>query len=138
VAGSPFPIKVGIDLTGVGVVQASIDRHGDHYLDRVYTSTELADCRTATGLDAERLAARFAAKEAAMKVLAPDEHTVVPWPSIEVRRARSGSVSIELTGAAADLAEAIGLGELSVSLTHEADFAAAIVVANPIGTEEED
>ena len=125
-----MPIRVGIDLTSVAGVRDSISAHAEHYLDRVYTRDELAECRTPAGLDAERLAARFAVKEAAMKVLRPAEDDAVPWNTIEVRHAdASGSVEIELSGRAAELAAKAGLGELSASLTHEAEYAAAVVVA---------
>ena len=117
-------------MTSVAGVRDSIDTHGQHYLDRVYTGDELAECRSPAGLDAERLAARFAVKEAAMKVLRPAEDDAVPWNTIEVRHPdASGTVEIELSGRAAELAAAAGLGELSASLTHEAEFAAAVVVA---------
>ena len=129
-----MPIRVGIDLTSVAGVRDSISTHAEHYLDRVYTGGELAECQTPAGLDAERLAARFAVKEAAMKVLRPTEHDAVPWNTIEVRHAdASGSVEIELSGRAAELAAESGLGELSASLTHESEFAAAVVVAEMAG-----
>ena len=125
-----MPIRVGIDLTSVAGVQDSIDTHAEHYLDRVYTRDELAECRTPAGLDAERLAARFAVKEAAMKVLRPAEDDAVPWNTIEVGHPdAAGSVEVELSGRAAELAAEAGLGELSASLTHEAEYAAAVVVA---------
>jgi holo-[acyl-carrier protein] synthase len=125
-----MPIRVGIDLTSVAGVRDSIDAHADHYLNRVYTRPELAECQTPGGLDAERLAARFAVKEATMKVLRPAEDDAVPWNTIEVGHPdAAGTVEIELSGRAAELATAAGLGELSASLTHEADYAAAVVVA---------
>lgn len=125
-----MPIRVGIDLTSVSGVQDSISTHAERYLERVYTGAELAECRTPGGLDAERLAARFAVKEATMKVLRPTEHDAVPWTEIEVHHAdASDAVEVDLTGRAAELAAASGIGELAASLTHEAEFAAAVVVA---------
>jgi holo-[acyl-carrier protein] synthase len=112
----------------VETIRSSIATHGAHYLQRVYTERELEDCRTSDGVDPERLAARFAAKEAAMKVLRPGEEAV-PWSSIEVRREPGGWVELALAGAAAELAADAGIAELSVSLTHEGAFAAAVVVA---------
>jgi holo-[acyl-carrier protein] synthase len=125
--------KVGIDLVSVDDVQESIRVHSGRYLRRVYTSRELRDCAAAGGApDARRLAARFAAKEAALKVLrAGDE--AVPWTTIGVRSDRFGSPSIELTGAAGELARRRGLEALDVSLTHEGPFAAAVVVARVRG-----
>jgi holo-[acyl-carrier protein] synthase len=120
--------RVGIDLVSVEAVRESIREHGDRYLERVYTTSELSDCHTDQGILAERLAARFAAKEATLKVLRPNDEAV-PWRSIEVRRNPSGWVELELSGQAASLASAAGLTELSLSITHEGEFAAAVVLA---------
>jgi holo-[acyl-carrier protein] synthase len=121
-------VRVGIDLVSVQAVQDSLHAHRDSYLSRVYTDREVTDCRTADGMDAERLAARFAAKEAALKVLRPRDGGI-PWSAIEVRRDPGGWVEMELSGAAAELAEAAGVAELAVSLSHEGGFASAVVIA---------
>jgi holo-[acyl-carrier protein] synthase len=120
--------RVGIDLVSVDSVRESIDAHGDHYLKRVYTERELSDCATERGVDPERLAARFAAKEAALKVLRPGE-VGLPWNEIEVQRTAEGWVRVQLLGAAAALAASAGIGELALSITHERGLAAAVVVA---------
>ena len=121
-------VRVGIDLVAVAAVRESIDVHADRYLNRIYTDRELGDCRTPEGVDPERLAARFAAKEATLKVLRPDEEAI-PWRSIEVRRQPAGWVELELSGRAAALAEQAGVSDLALSLTHEDGFASAVVVA---------
>jgi holo-[acyl-carrier protein] synthase len=126
---SPTPLRVGLDLTSVKAVSESIRAHGSRYLERVYTPDELRECDTDSGPDAERLAGRFAAKEATMKVLRPGDGTPLPWTAIEVHRASGGSVEVELSGRAAELASASQVGSLSASITHEQEFAAAVVVA---------
>lgn len=126
---SYMAVRVGIDLVAVDSVEDAIAAHADRYLARVYTPRELAECATADGLDAERLAARFAAKEATLKALSAGEGGI-PWSSIGVRRESSGAVEIELTGAAAELAERAGVADMALSLTHERGFAAAVVVAD--------
>lgn len=126
-------LEVGIDLVSVDAVEESIRVHADRYLRRVYTRRELEDCRLPGGApDASRLAARFAAKEATLKVLRRADEGL-PWHSIGVCSDRFGSPSIELTGAAGALARQRGVESLGVSLTHEGPFAAAIVVAQVIG-----
>jgi holo-[acyl-carrier protein] synthase len=96
----------------------------------VYTERELHDCTTPVGApDAQRLAARFAAKEATLKVLRSADEAV-PWRTIGVRSGAHGAPAIELAGVAARLARRRGVESLAVSLTHEGPFAAAIVVAN--------
>lgn len=127
-------LRVGIDLTSVFEVEASVERFGDHYVKRIFTPHEIACCEVSAdscGTDRrysyESLAARFAAKEAVVKVLRP----VGPrpaWRDIEVRRATGGRPEIRLTGRAAALADRVGIEDLAVSMTHEQSAAAAIVV----------
>jgi holo-[acyl-carrier protein] synthase len=127
-------LRVGTDLVSIDTVRESIRAHAEHYLERVYTQRELQDCRTSQGIDPERLAARFAAKEATLKVLRPRDEGI-PWNTIEVRRDPCGWVELELSGPAAALAADAGVTELSLSITHEGGFAAAVVVACcPSGT----
>ena len=121
-------MRVGIDLVSVASIEEAIEAHADNYLARIYTPRELDDCRMGGAVDPERLAGRFAAKEAAMKTLRPGDEAV-PWSSIEVRREASGWVEIDLSGPAAELAERAGIADMSVSLTHERGYAAAVVVA---------
>ena len=124
-----MPIRVGLDLVAVETVEESLHAtHGERYLERLFTEREVADCRTAAGIDPERLAARFAAKEATLKVL-PAADVGVPWQDIEVRREASGRVHLELHGRAAELATEATIVDLALSLTHEGGFAAAVVVA---------
>jgi len=122
-------LRVGTDLVLIDTVRESLRDHADHYLKRVYTDREVEDCRTADGIDPHRLAGRFAAKEAALKVLRPGEEGL-SWSSIEVRRDPSGWVELELSGAAAALARRAGVSELSLSISHDGDYATAVVVAS--------
>jgi holo-[acyl-carrier protein] synthase len=115
---------VGTDLTSVPEVREAIALHGDRYLQRIYTPEELADAQG----DPQRLAARFAAKEATLKVLRPGDDPL-PWNEIMVRRHPSGWTDLVLSGRAAERARAAGLDEWAVSLTHEGDLASAVVVA---------
>jgi holo-[acyl-carrier protein] synthase len=124
-----MPLRVGLDLVAVtGVADSLRAAHGERYLERLFTEREVADCRTASGIDPERLAARFAAKEATLKVL-PAADEGVSWHDIEVRRETSGRVHLELRGRAAELAAEATIIDLALSLTHEGGFAAAVVVA---------
>lgn len=119
-----MPLRVGIDLASVTKVRDSLASHGDRYLQRIYTPREIADSRA----DPERLAARFAAKEATIKVLAPGDEPV-PWQTIGVVRGPAGAVELELTGHAAALAARAGITSLALSFSHEDDYACAVVVA---------
>jgi holo-[acyl-carrier protein] synthase len=122
-------VRVGVDLVSVQSVREAIAAHGERYLERVYSEREIRDCTTTKGLDPERLAARFAAKEAALKALRPGPDGVM-FSSIEVRRDDAGWVELELSGGAAELARAAGMTELTVSIAHENGFACAVVIAH--------
>ncbi|HEX8754661.1 MAG TPA: holo-ACP synthase [Solirubrobacterales bacterium] len=122
-------IRVGLDLVAVESVAASLrGSHREHYLERIYTEREVDDCRGPSGrVEPERLAARFAAKEATIKAL-PGAGEEVRLTMIEVVSDPDGQVRLELSGRAAELAREAGVEELALSLTHEAGFAAAAVV----------
>jgi holo-[acyl-carrier protein] synthase len=111
-------------LVDTDEVRESLRLHGDRYLARVYTQREAEDC----GRNARWLAGRSAAKEATMKVLRVGDEPL-PWKSIGVHSVPDGGLTIELSGAAAALAQRRGLGELSVSVTHRRSLAAALVLA---------
>jgi len=129
----PVPYRVGVDLVAVATVEEALRDHGERYLSRIYSPAEVATS-TAGGArpDPGRLAARFAAKEATLKVLRrPD--VGIAWPSIEVVRTASGGVALALSGRAAEQAASEGLTSFDVSLTHEAGFAVAVVLAEESG-----
>jgi holo-[acyl-carrier protein] synthase len=121
-------VRVGADVVVIQQVAESVDRFGARYLERVYTEHELSSCSGSSASRTASLAARFAAKEAAIKVLRPTGHQP-DWRSLEVRRHSGGWCTMALHGHAAALAEQAGISELAVSLTHEGDMAAAVVVA---------
>jgi len=126
---------VGLDLVDVREVAESVERFGQLYLDRCYTPAEVAYAMSApdrvTGV--RRLAARFAAKEATIKALGASERGISPR-DIEIARADDGSIRLELHGPAFAAARAAGVtgpgGALVVSMSHQGDLAAAVVVAH--------
>ena len=132
IAPAPVPpnrLQVGIDLVDVAEVAETLSSQlADRYLSRIYTSAEVRDCSPGHLVDPVRLAGRFAAKEAAMKALRVGDRPV-SWQEIEVRRAADGAPTLVLHGAAAALADEAGLSQFALSVTHERQYASAIVVA---------
>ena len=123
-------VGVGIDLVEVADVAAALaSPHADRYLELVYSEAERRDCATPDGrVDPARLAARFAAKEAAWKALG-DAAMQLGWRSVEVVRGRHGQPSLRLGAPAVRIAQSLGIRRFAVSLTHEPAYAAAVVVA---------
>ena len=121
-------LRVGIDLCSTEDVAVAIANFGDRYLNRVFTDAELGVC-TIDGRHAlERLAARFAAKEATMKGLRPNGDGL-DLRNIEITIQPGGWTAINLSGGAEALAQQAGIQSLALSITHERGMAAAVVVA---------
>ena len=121
-------LAVGIDLMPVDEVTVALARFGDRYLHRIFTVQELDCARGDPAVQASRLAACFAAKEATIKALAPDDYPP-EWRSIEVRQAGGGHCTLHLSGRAAELARRSRITEFAVSLTQQGNLAAAVVIA---------
>jgi holo-[acyl-carrier protein] synthase len=129
VQGATRPkLAVGIDLVQVEEVQEALAHFGDRYLSRVFTAHEVACASGAGVVQARQLAARFAAKEAAMKALGPEDR-LPAWRSIEVHQEPGGRCTLRLSGHAAELARRACLNEFAVSLSHEGNLATAVVFA---------
>jgi holo-[acyl-carrier protein] synthase len=122
-------LGLGTDLIESRRMQESIDRFGERFLERVFTTGEIAYCLRKKKNAAESFAARFAAKEAGAKALGIGISRGVSWKEFEVRREASGRPTLHLSGRAAELAEAMGVRRIQLTLTHSRDLALAVVVA---------
>lgn len=120
-------LGLGTDLAEIARIERSIARHGQRFLERIYTPDEIAYCLRKKSA-AESFAARFAAKEAAAKALGTGISQGVSWHELEVQREASGKPVLHLSGRAAELAASLGVQRNSISLTHTAGFAMAIVL----------
>ena len=120
-------VGMGIDLAEVERMEAAIRRHGRALVERVFTPGEIRYCerhRNAT----ERYAARFAAKEAAMKALGTGWRRGVRWVDIEVANEPGGRPTLRLHGRTKELAAERGVRRISLSMTHTSGFAMAQVI----------
>ena len=113
----------GIDMVEVWRIREARERFGDRFMNRIYTENEI---RTSRGRDPE-LAARFASKEAVMKLLGTGVRGV-GWKDIEIVPRRGGKPEVRLHGRALKVAERIGLRDIAVSQTHSLEYAVSMVV----------
>ncbi|MBV9436602.1 MAG: holo-ACP synthase [Acidobacteria bacterium] len=120
-------LGTGIDICEVARIEQSIARFGEQFLRRVFTEQEIRYCQSKKN-SVERYAARFAAKEAAMKALGTGWAHGVVWKSVEVGREPRGRPTLLLHGKAAELAKEMGVTRVSLSLTHTETSAMAFVV----------
>jgi holo-[acyl-carrier protein] synthase len=130
-------VRVGTDIESVADVASSLTRYGDRYTRRLFTEAEVRACGPRVESAAPRYAARFAAKEAVLKLLAPTD-TIPPWRSIEVRSEPGGAPSIVLHDEAAELARRRGVTHIALSLSHAAGVGLATAVALISGDQRKD
>ncbi|MBX7210718.1 MAG: holo-ACP synthase [Verrucomicrobiaceae bacterium] len=120
-------IGIGLDLIEVSRIRDLLERHGERFKARTFTVDEIAYCDRCAD-PAMHYAARFAAKEAAAKALSTGFADGVSWQDIEIARAENGAPRLVLHGGALSLAQARGITQMLVSLTHVKEMAAAQVV----------
>jgi holo-[acyl-carrier protein] synthase len=119
-------VGLGIDVVHIPRIEESMRSFGECFAERMFTAAEAEYARSAPQQQAERLAARFAAKEATIKALSLSE-AGVDWRDIEVVRQQDGSCGLALHGKALDAARARGVASALVCLSHDGDYAAAVV-----------
>jgi holo-[acyl-carrier protein] synthase len=120
-------VGMGIDIAEIDRISQAIARHGPAILERLYTLREVAYCESHKN-KFERYAARFAAKEAGMKALGTGWRRGVRWRDLEVTNAPSGKPTLHLEGVARELAERLGVKNISLSITHSGNLALAQVI----------
>ena len=120
-------LGIGTDLAEVKRIGKSVERFGERFLTRIYTPHERAYAMRKANW-AERLAARFAAKEAGMKAIGTGLSGGVSWQNFEVTNEPSGKPNLRLFGAARDVANRLGVKRISLSLTHTKETAFAVVI----------
>ena len=120
-------VGIGIDLAEVSRIREAIERHGQRFIQRIYTEKEIAYVERKAN-KYERYAARFAAKEAGMKAVGTGWKRGVRWRDFEVTNLPSGRPTLQLHGEAAKFAESLGVRNIALSITHTAAEGMAIVI----------
>jgi holo-[acyl-carrier protein] synthase len=121
-------LGIGIDQFDVSRMRCRLADADDGFVESVFLPAEIAYCRDKRR-PAEHFAARFAAKEAALKALARAGGKGTFWQDIEVTNEPDGQPRLELRGRLLALATELGVRSIHVSLTHTADISAAVVIA---------
>jgi len=114
---------IGTDIIEMGRIEKVVNRWGTRFLHRVYTNSELSQCR----MKLPSLAARFAAKEAALKALGTQTRGI-SWKDIEILSDATGQPMVRLHGKARIQADYMRLESLAVSLSHSREYAIALAI----------
>jgi holo-[acyl-carrier protein] synthase len=120
-------VGLGLDIAEVDRIEEAIARHGAPFLERLFTPAEVEYCERHKNRY-ERYAARFAAKEAAMKALGTGWSRGVRWRDIEVAREPGGKPTLRLSGVAREIADRLGVKHIAMTITHSGDLALAQVI----------
>ena len=120
-------VGTGVDISEVDRIEAAVKRFGDRFLKRVFTAAEVRYCMGKPNA-AERLAARFAAKEAGMKAIGTGLRHGVTWQDVEVFRLPGQRPVLKFSGKAAEFATRLGCKRTHLSLSHTAEQAIAHVI----------
>lgn len=121
-------IAHGIDLVDCPRIEEMVARHGERFIQRIFTAAEQAYAE-ANKNKIEKLAGRFAAKEAILKLVGTGWRGKIAWTDIEIINNSSGQPEVTLGGEVEKIADKLGIKHISVSITHTANFAIASAVA---------
>jgi holo-[acyl-carrier protein] synthase len=121
-------VGIGTDIVECLRVGRMIEQHGELFLARVYTEHEIGYCQ-ARKRAVEHFAARWAAKEAILKCLGTGWRRGLDWTDMEVRHTPAGQPTVHLCGAAKDVAQALRVGDILLSLAHCRAYATAYALA---------
>ncbi len=121
-------IAHGIDLVDFPRLETMIQRHGERFLNRVFTEREQADA-DAVRNRIEKLAGRFAAKEAVLKLIGTGWRGKIAWTDIEIVNSPTGQPVVKTSGEVRRIADEAGIEQITLSITHTANFAIASAVA---------
>lgn len=134
-SNQPIGTPLGMSILGIGTdivetvrIGQMIERHGETFLNRVYTDDEIRYCQRRKEYT-QHYAGRWAAKEAVMKTLGTGWSRGVGWKDIEICTSKSGQPSITLRGGAREVAEQSGISEVLISISHCRAYATATAIA---------
>jgi holo-[acyl-carrier protein] synthase len=121
-------IAHGIDLVDFPRIEDMLAKHGERFLERVFTSQEQQDADD-TRNSIEKLAGRFAAKEAVLKLIGTGWRGKIAWTDIEIVNNAKGQPKVSISGEVKRIADELEIEQITISITHTANFAIASAVA---------
>ena len=121
-------LGIGTDITECLRIARMIERHGELFIDRVYTPEEVRYCQSRRQ-STQHFTGRWAAKEAVLKALGTGWRRGISWRDVEIRNEPGGRPVVALRGGLRDLVQQLGVAELLVSISHCRSHATAYAIA---------
>jgi len=122
-------ISHGIDLVECSRLERSVNRHGKHFLDRVFTASEQRYCLDRKRNRFQSLAGRFAVKEAVMKALGTGWAKDIAWTDMEILNEKEGRPVLNLHGKCMNIAAKLHIKTFYISISHTDMYAVGSVIA---------
>jgi holo-[acyl-carrier protein] synthase len=121
-------IGIGTDIIECLRIAQMIERHGELFINRVYTQHEIQYCQSRK-LSTQHYAARWAGKEAVLKALGTGWRKGISWRDVEIRNDPGGRPVVALRGGVRDVVEELGIIDMHISLSHCRSHATAYAIA---------
>ena len=121
-------LGTGIDIVECLRIAQMIERHGELFINRVYTDHEIEYCRGRKAAT-QHYAGRWAAKEAVLKALGTGWARGLSWTDMEVRNDEAGRPSVRLGGGAREVCEKLGITDIMITISHCRTHATAFAIA---------
>lgn len=126
-------IFLGSDICEIERIKETFEKYGQRFLNKTFTETEIKYCLSNPKLIAQRLAVRFATKEAVSKALGVGINKLgwsrgINWKDAEVIRGQHGAVEVKLSGKAKELEQELGINEWTISVSHSKKDAISTVI----------
>lgn len=121
-------IGIGTDITECLRIARMIERHGELFIDRIYTPEEIKYCQSRKQAT-QHFAGRWAAKEAILKALGTGWQRGISWRNMEIRNEPGGKPIVAVRGGVKDVVEELGIAEIQISISHCRSHATALAVA---------
>jgi len=124
----PEILGIGTDITECLRIARMIERHGELFVNRVYTPDEIKYCQSRKQAT-QHFTGRWAAKEAILKALGTGWRRGITWCDVEIRNEPGGRPVVAVRGGAKEIVEQLGIAEILVSISHCRSYATATAVA---------
>jgi holo-[acyl-carrier protein] synthase len=121
-------IGIGTDITECLRIARMIERHGELFIERVYTPDEIRYCQTRKQAT-QHFTGRWAAKEAILKALGTGWRRGISWRDMEIRNEPGGKPTVAVRGGVKDVVEQLGISEILVTISHCRSHATATAIA---------
>ena len=121
-------IGIGTDITECLRIARMIERHGEQFIDRVYTPVETAYCQSRKQ-STQHFTGRWAAKEAILKAIGTGWRRGISWQDMEIRNDPNGRPVVTVRGGVQEVVERLGISEIRVSISHCHTHATAVAIA---------